>query len=183
MYKVFIFIAIYFAACYAAPGGVTCGYTPRELFRCLTLPVLVDSEIVKKCKSSSDQCGRVNCLYRESKWWSEDALDKVKFAAFLSDFAKKNPAWVPTVELAKSQCLGESKLLPQGASLDCPAFDITHCVYMTFLKHAAASTWSNAEDCAGAREYARSCPICPSDCFATAIPIGSCNACYSPPRF
>ncbi|XP_026736786.1 uncharacterized protein LOC113500264 [Trichoplusia ni] len=180
MYKVVILIAICFAACHAAPGGVFCGETPKNLFRCLTAPLLVSDEATTKCRSTSGQCERINCLFRESKWWSGDAVDKVKFATFLNEYGKKNPQWVPTIEHAKTACLGET-LKPQGTDLNCPTFDITHCVYVSFIRFASASSWSTADDCSNAREFARSCPVCPTDCYATAIPIGSCNACYYGP--
>ncbi|KAJ8723554.1 hypothetical protein PYW08_003466 [Mythimna loreyi] len=185
MFKFCVFLALCVAASYGAPGGggTYCGETPSVIYQCLNSPKVISAEVSSKCSGSKyeNECDRLTCVFRESKWLDGTAVDKTKVTAHLEQFATDHAEWSPAVQHAKTACLGP-ELKAQSIFLNCPAYDVTHCVLSSFIKHATPSQWSTSAACAYPRAYAAACPVCPSDCFSPQVPIGSCNACYLPPR-
>ncbi|XP_050348521.1 uncharacterized protein LOC126772272 isoform X2 [Nymphalis io] len=96
----------------------------------------------------------------------------------LSELAKDYPEWEPAVQSAKAMCLTDD-LPAQGIHLNCPAYDAMTCSFASFIKNTQPSQWSLLPECTSSRQFAAACPVCPSDCFAPVVPIGSCNACQS----
>ncbi|CAH0587164.1 unnamed protein product [Chrysodeixis includens] len=178
MFNVVISLAVFAAllsVCYGAPSAI-CGGSPDNLFLCSTVPLLVGEEANRRCAAVTEECEKVNCLLDESMLMEDNEVMHERFALVLTEFAKTSPEYAPAVEAAISECLNRT-LEPQGIHLNCPAYDVTYCMYIRFLRVSAATNWSPAESCAASREYARSCPICPPECATIDIPTGSCNAC------
>ncbi|XP_063381716.1 uncharacterized protein LOC134668136 [Cydia fagiglandana] len=166
----------------ATPPPVRCGVTPTEIHKCLGNPKLVTRDITAQCNSKGpNECERMKCIFQKSGWMSGDAIEKAKITAHFEQFAKDHPDWAPAVNQVKASCLAGS-LPTQGVYLNCPAYDTIHCVLTVFFKNAQPSQWSTAAECNYARQFAAVCPICPEDCFAAAIPYGSCNACRLLPQ-
>ncbi|KAJ8716420.1 hypothetical protein PYW07_003047 [Mythimna separata] len=181
MFKFCVFLAFCVAASYAAPGGGTyCGETPSVIYQCLNSPKVI-SAVPAKCAKYDDECERLTCVFRESKWLDGTAVDKAKVLAHLDQYERDHAEWGPAVQFAKTACLGP-ELKAQGVFLNCPAYDVTHCILSSFIKHATPTQWSSSASCSYPHAYAAACPVCPSDCFSPQVPIGSCNACYLQPR-
>ncbi|XP_047508922.1 uncharacterized protein LOC125052247 [Pieris napi] len=161
---------------------VRCGPIPRAIFSCLNMPKVVKPEMAEQCKDvQSPHCARMTCLFEKSGWMDGKNVDKAKIKAYLDDFAKQKAAWSAPIENVKETCLS-GELPAQGIHLGCPAYDVMQCALASFIKNSEASQWSSAPHCEYPRQFAASCPICPSDCFEPQIPTGSCNACLSLPR-
>nr|WKF45289.1 odorant binding proteins OBP11 [Peridroma saucia] len=185
MFKFCVVLAFCVAVCSAAPGGggTYCGETPSVIYNCLSAPTVVSPDVSSKCQGSkyTNECERLTCVFREAKWLNGDAVDKTKLTAYFDQFEKDHAAWGPAIQHVKTACLG-AELKAQGVFLNCPAYDVMHCVLGSFIKHATPAQWSTSATCAYPRAYAAACPVCPDDCFSPQVPIGSCNACYLPPR-
>ncbi|CAH2239477.1 uncharacterized protein LOC120633714 [Pararge aegeria] len=160
---------------------VKCGSMPPSVYSCLGTPRVVNPKLAAQCDKTLPECEKLTCIFRKSGWMDGDKVDKVKLTAYFDQFATDNPDWQPAVDNLKTTCL-QGDLPAQGVLLNCPAYDAMQCTFASFLKHAQPSQWSTSESCNAARQYAASCPVCPTDCFASQIPVGSCNACLVLPR-
>nr|AII01008.1 odorant binding protein [Dendrolimus kikuchii] len=178
---IFTFLAVAWGDTPSDPSRVYCGFTPDSIYACLHNPKVIKQDVSVKCDKSTSECDRMNCIFRESGWLDGSNVDKQKVSAYFDQFAKDQPEWSTAVQHLKTDCLNKD-LPAQGVILNCPAYDIVHCALTAFIKNASPSQWSTAEQCAYSRSYASACPVCPSSCFAPQVPIGSCNACYLPPR-
>ncbi|XP_032516798.2 general odorant-binding protein 68 [Danaus plexippus] len=183
MKYLFVLIGLSIATCEAdnIASPVLCGVTPNAIYQCLGTPKVVKKEASSQCDSDLGECEKMSCIFSKSGWMKGNKVDKEEFAAHFDQFAKENPDWKVAVEHMKSNCLS-SDLPPQGVHLNCPAYDVMICAFANFIKGAPASQWSSSSQCEYPRRFAASCPVCPTACFASAIPIGSCNACLSLPR-
>ncbi|XP_049703454.2 uncharacterized protein LOC110372442 [Helicoverpa armigera] len=185
MFKLFVFLAFTVATCYGAQGqGVLCGPLPRRLTRCLNMAPAISGEIQDKCHESrtATECERLTCIFREYNLLDGTTVNKDRTNAFLDNYVKQYPVWTTAVQHAKAACLGDVALKPQGIDLNCPIYDTLQCIFSSLIKHATPSQWSTTSECQGYRAFAAACPICPEDCFAAQVPIGSCNACLTLPR-
>ncbi|XP_045449549.1 uncharacterized protein LOC123658153 isoform X2 [Melitaea cinxia] len=181
-FTVFIFASIAVCQIISTEGTpVLCGPTPNEVYSCLGAPKIVSPDVASQCNSSLPECERMTCIFRKSGWMDGEKVDKVKLSAHFDQLAKNNPEWAAGVENAKITCL-TTDLPAQGIHLNCPAYDSTVCTFASFIKNTQPSQWKSNPKCSRARQFAASCPICPNDCFAPLVPVGSCNACLSLPR-
>nr|AKT26496.1 odorant binding protein 18 [Spodoptera exigua] len=184
MLKLCVFLALSFVACHGAPNkasGTFCGLTPNNMFKCLNNPRVLNLEAAAKCTSQVTECEKITCVFREQKWSKHGVIDKAKIRAHFEQYETEHPEWAPAVQHVKAFCLAP-ELRAQGVFLNCPAYDIMQCALASFIKHASPSVWSTEQNCDYPKAYAADCPVCPSDCYSAAIPIGSCNACYLQPR-
>ncbi|CAG9787974.1 unnamed protein product [Diatraea saccharalis] len=164
-----------------APPMVYCGELPDQIHDCLKTPALVDNEITSKCVGKSNRCDTYTCVFREAGWLVDGTVDKKKLVQHFDQYGVDHPAWAEVARQFKATCL-ERDLPAQGLYLNCPAYDIMWCVLTASIRSAQPSQWAATEACTYPRQYAAACPFCPSECFASAIPSGSCNACISLPR-
>ncbi|XP_050348520.1 uncharacterized protein LOC126772272 isoform X1 [Nymphalis io] len=157
---------------------VVCGPMPKEVYSCLGAPKVVKLEVARQCEKDLSECERMTCLFNKSGWMKADGIDKEKLSAHFDQLAKDYPEWEPAVQSAKAMCLTDD-LPAQGIHLNCPAYDAMTCSFASFIKNTQPSQWSLLPECTSSRQFAAACPVCPSDCFAPVVPIGSCNACQS----
>lgn len=75
----------------------------------------------------------MTCLFREAKFLNGAAVNKTVVSAYFDQYAKDHPEWTKAVQHLKLDCL-EDELKPQGAFLDCPAYDVMQCVITNFVK-------------------------------------------------
>uniref|UniRef100_A0A2A4J0D2 Odorant binding protein n=1 Tax=Heliothis virescens TaxID=7102 RepID=A0A2A4J0D2_HELVI len=149
------------------------------------MPPAVSGELTNKCRKANptaNECESLTCVFRESNLMDGTAVNKEKTRTFLDNYVREHPVWSPAIEHAKAACLGPVELKPQGIHLNCPIYDIMHCIFASMIKNATPAQWSSTSECQGYRSFAAACPYCPADCFAAQVPIGSCNACLSLPR-
>nr|UVB79197.1 odorant-binding protein 7 [Heortia vitessoides] len=187
MYEVALFV-FYFAVCAAdlpvappAPPRVYCSDIPAQILECMGRPSITPIDNLAKCTRSTTACERLTCSFRQSGWLDGAQVDKVKVTEHFERFARDAPEWSAAVQQIKTVCLA-GELPAQGIFLNCPAYDIWHCAFSAFIKHAQPSQWFKSQSCDYPRQYAAACPVCPDECFAPAIPVGSCNACIVLPR-
>ncbi|XP_075975534.1 uncharacterized protein LOC142976164 [Anticarsia gemmatalis] len=183
MYKITVFLLISVAVCHGQTAGkpVYCGETPNNMLACLQSPHVLSTDVTSKCKGQTSECARVTCAFNENKWLNAGKVDRAKVTAHLNQLAKDHPEWKPVIDVAVPTCLAQD-LPAQGVILNCPAYDVMHCILISFVQNTPASQWSTSPDCVYTRQFAGACAVCPSDCYAPAIPYGSCNACYRVPR-
>ncbi|XP_041980112.1 uncharacterized protein LOC121733809 [Aricia agestis] len=163
----------------AAPAPFSCGEIPENVAFCLGSPHLLTPDMIKSCTATT-QCEKLTCAYKKAHWISGHAIDKKKLGEYLDTYATQHPEWAPAVAQTKALCLQD--LPAQGVLLNCPAYDVTHCIQTNFARFAQPSQWSSSANCEYARQFVANCPFCPSDCYSPQIPIGSCNACLSWPK-
>nr|BAV56801.1 odorant binding protein 14 [Ostrinia furnacalis] len=163
-----------------APLRVYCGDMPANIITCGSIPQIIPHGIQSRCPGSN-KCDVMKCVAKEMGWLDGSSINTAKLGKYLDDFAKEHPDWATAIAQAKSSCL-VPKLPAQGYYVDCPAYDVTFCMLATFIRNVPPSQWSSSSDCAYARQYAGACAVCPDDCFAPAIPTGSCNSCRVLPR-
>ncbi|XP_052740927.1 uncharacterized protein LOC112044527 isoform X2 [Bicyclus anynana] len=154
---------------------------PMSVYQCLGTPRVVKPGVSAKCDKNLGECEKITCIFRNSGWMDGDQVDKQKLTAYFEQFAADNPDWQPAVEYLKTACL-QGELPAQGIHLNCPAYDAMQCTFASFIKYAQPSQWNSSARCAGARQFATACPVCPTDCFSPQIPVGACNACLALPR-
>ncbi|KAL4709719.1 hypothetical protein ACJJTC_005522 [Scirpophaga incertulas] len=188
MLKCFLIGITFIAVCSAdvpvappAPPRVYCGEIPNQIYGCVGIPKVATPEITQKCAKSTNTCEKYTCVFRELGWLKDSKVDKARATSYFEDFGKQHAEWAPAVAHVKAACLSHD-LPAQGVHLNCPAYDVMMCALAGFIRNAQPSQWSMAESCAYARQYAGACPVCPGDCFAPAVPAGSCNACLALPR-
>ncbi|XP_068633979.1 uncharacterized protein [Battus philenor] len=184
MLRNFLLLPILITTCAAAstrPMPIRCGMIPSDVYTCMGTPKIVQPGVSIKCDKSVTQCDRITCLFRESGWLSGDKLDKKKLTEHFEQFKREFPEWSAAVDNLKESCIN-SELPPQGVYINCPAYDIMFCSLSSFIKLAPVNKWSSEASCTYARQYAAACPVCPNDCFAPLVPIGSCNSCSLLPR-
>lgn len=75
----------------------------------------------------------MTCAFRKYKWLKAGKIDKTKVVSHLNQLAKDKPEWKNVLEYAVTNCV-ERDLPPQGVHLGCPAYDILHCVLVSFIK-------------------------------------------------
>nr|QGN03654.1 putative odorant binding protein 24 [Conopomorpha sinensis] len=179
-----LFLEVFALACSqnipVTPPQVRCGETPSQMFRCLGNPKTVKTEVASKCSRQSE-CDKMKCIFENSGWSVKGVVNRQIIRDHFDQFAKDHPEWLPAVTHVKAACL-TSDIPTQGVYLNCPAYDVVHCIFTGFLRKAQPSQWGTSPECAAARQFAAACPVCPEDCYAPAIPTGSCNACLSLPN-
>ncbi|CAH0675300.1 unnamed protein product [Chilo suppressalis] len=192
MLQSFILILCCLTACRAAATSqaavpppatpqVYCGELPNQIYSCLKLHNIHPGVSTGNCLRTSDSCEKLSCVLREGGMLVDGKLNKTKAAEYYDNFGVENPQWAAAVTHVKAECV-ERDLPAQGTYLDCPAYDLMWCALTAFIRNAQPSQWSTSDKCAISKQFAASCPFCPESCFAPAVPIGSCNACYSLPR-
>ncbi|PZC86750.1 hypothetical protein B5X24_HaOG200642 [Helicoverpa armigera] len=178
MFKLCVFLVLSVASCYGAPDRSTaCGQIPGNMNRCLVLPPGVSHNIWQKCETTQGECERLTCTIREYNLLDGEVINRERATAFFGNYAKENPVFTAAIEHVKTECLGSTPLEPRGVNLNCPVYDVLHCIYANLIKHADPSQWTTSAECKRARAFAASCPICPDECFADNVPAGACNAC------
>ncbi|XP_013189532.1 uncharacterized protein LOC106134109 isoform X1 [Amyelois transitella] len=162
---------------------VFCTKIPDNALPCMGNPQLVAKELSSQCTREEAQavCNKYTCTLKSAGWLEErtQKINKKNVEAYFDQYAKENPGFHAAVQALKSTCLS-GNLLPQGIHLDCPAYDLSHCIFASFLKNAGRQ-WQHSEACQATKTQVEACPACPEECYAPAIPIGSCNACYATP--
>ncbi|CAB3254382.1 unnamed protein product [Arctia plantaginis] len=181
MFKIIVFLIFCVTATFGTSTSkpVYCGDTPDKLLSCLKNPHVVSQDVISSCNNDQiTECDVMTCAFRKYKWLKAGKIDKPKVVSHFNQLAKDKPEWKTVLEYAITNCV-ERDLPPQGVYLGCPGYDILHCVLVSFIKKTDAAQWDSSPSCEYPRQYAGACPVCPSDCFAPAIPYGSCNACYA----
>ncbi|XP_026319179.1 uncharacterized protein LOC113229710 [Hyposmocoma kahamanoa] len=163
------------------PAAIRCGQTPNAVYSCLGNPKVVKPDVSQQCTQFVSECEKLKCVFEKSGWLKDNKVDKEKVKNYFDDYAKETPAWAPAVEKVKTECLTQD-LVAQGVFVNCPAYDVMHCILTNFLRNAQPSQWSTSATCEYPRQFAAACPVCPEDCFAPQVPYGSCNACRLLPR-
>ncbi|XP_031766613.2 uncharacterized protein LOC113509639 isoform X2 [Galleria mellonella] len=157
------------------------------LLRCIGDPQIVDRILTTECSNKDNECDTTVCVFRNQGWLEGNAtdgsfkVDKKKVSDYFDKYAKDHEVWSAAVQALKTDCLGQD-LQTQGPYLNCAAYDVLHCIWKNFVWNTPASQWSSNSECITTKQVVEACPLCPNNCFATAIPIGSCNACYLQPK-
>ncbi|XP_053604751.1 uncharacterized protein LOC128671931 [Plodia interpunctella] len=181
-------LVIFVIAVGASQGQTThkpiyCSRIPDNALPCMGNPQLVAKELSSQCsrEEADAACNKYTCTLNNAGWLDEGTqkINKKKVEAYFDQYAKDHPGFSAAVLALKTSCLSGS-LPPQGVHLDCPAYDLSHCIFASFLKNSG-SQWLQSEACQSTKRQVESCPSCPEECYAPAIPIGSCNACYATP--
>ncbi|XP_059052991.1 uncharacterized protein LOC131847427 [Achroia grisella] len=188
MFKIAILLAVTIVACRggALSRQISCGLIPKNLLSCIGEPHIVGRSHTTNCSLADNECDSTVCVFRNQGWLEDDAtegkfkLNKQKISDYFDKYAKDHAIWSTAVQALKTDCLG-SDLQTQGSYLNCAAYDVLHCILKNFVWNTPASQWSNSAECSITKQVVEACPLCPNTCFAAAIPIGSCNACYLQP--
>ncbi|KAM3960073.1 LOW QUALITY PROTEIN: transmembrane protein fates-shifted [Aphomia sociella] len=165
---------------------ISCGYIPNNLLKCVGDPQIMDRSYTTKCSNRDNECDTTTCVFNSHGWLEGNStegdtkINKQKITDYFDKYAKDHTVWSAAVEGLKADCLGDVQ--PQGPYLKCAPYDVIHCIWRSFIWNAPASQWSTSAECTTTKQVMEACPFCPNGCFATAIPIGSCNACYLQPK-
>lgn len=141
---------------------------------------MIPENVRSKCETETiEECDYAICIFREQQWLdNEGNIDRVKLVAHYNQVAKDQPWWKSVIDHVIPTCM-ERPVLPQSVYLNCPTYDIMHCLLNVFIQKSPASKWSDTPECAHARQFAASgCSLCPRKCrVALVVPINTCNAC------
>ncbi|XP_072932544.1 uncharacterized protein [Epargyreus clarus] len=124
-------------------------FADKDLEEC-GIPKIEEKPDFSKVRGPPD-CTKQKCILGKYNLLKDENIDFDAVSTFLDKWAEKNPAFKPTVETAKSRCLGE---LP-GPPQICEADKMVFCIGTTMFVECPA--WEDNENCTKLKNHVESC--------------------------